>query len=181
MSKNVLILNGSPREQGNCSTLSKAFTAGAESSGHTVKEFHLQNMNIDSCNACNKPDNDLDSPCSIKDDMDQVYAAFNKCDVVVLATPTYFWTLSGQLKCTIDRLFAVMEVSPDRKIPQKDCILMVSAGGTIRDEDIHWYDTLVQNLQWNSIGKVLAHNCLKAGAVKDKAEFTQAEKMGKDL
>ena len=52
MPKKIVILNGSPRRKGNTSALVKAFTNGAESVGHTVTEFFLDNMSIHACKGC---------------------------------------------------------------------------------------------------------------------------------
>lgn len=109
MSKNIVILNGSPWKTGNTSALVKAFTEGAESAGHTVTEFFLNGMNIHGCKGCFGGHSGKDCPCVQRDDMDQVYPAVKNCDVVVLASPWYYWTMSGQIKTAIDCLFALEE------------------------------------------------------------------------
>ena len=116
MSKKIIILNGSPRAKGNTMGIIKAFTAGAEAAGHTVTRFDLQKMNIHPCIGCCQGGKDISSPCTQKDDMDKIYPAYREADVVVLASPLYYWTISGQLKCAFDRLFAVAEC--DANCPQ---------------------------------------------------------------
>ena len=68
-----------------------------------MQEFYLDEMNIHSCIGCLHAGNDSKTPCSQKDDMDQIYAAFSECDVVVFASPVYFWTVTGPLKTVADR------------------------------------------------------------------------------
>ena len=109
MSKNIVILNGSPRKTGNTSALDKSFTEGAKSAGHTVTEFFLAGMSIHGCKGCFGGHSSKDCPCVQKDDMDQIYPAVKSCDVVVLASPLYYWNMSGQIRTAIDRLFALEE------------------------------------------------------------------------
>ena len=109
MDKKIVILNGSPRKTGNTSALIKSFKEGAENSGNTVKEFFLDNMNIHGCKGCFSGNSKRECPCVQKDDMALIYPAIKECDVVVLASPLYYWTMSGQLRTALDRLFALEE------------------------------------------------------------------------
>ena len=104
MSKKIIILNGSPRKNGNTSALVNEFTKGAEEAGHTVTEFFLDKMNINGCKGCFGGGKNFNSPCVQKDDMIKIYQPYRDADVVVLATPLYYWTVSGQLKTAFDRL-----------------------------------------------------------------------------
>ena len=63
MSKKIVVLNGSPRKNGNTSALVKAFTEGAESAGHTVTEFFLDSMNIHGCKGCFGGHSSRECPC----------------------------------------------------------------------------------------------------------------------
>ena len=109
MRKKIVILNGSPRKQGNTSALVKAFTEGAESAGHTVTEFFLDGMSIHGCKGCFGGHSARECPCVQQDDMNQIYPAVKDCHVIVLATPLYYWNMSGQIRTAVDRLFALEE------------------------------------------------------------------------
>jgi len=85
MAKKIVILNGSPRTNGNTKELVKAFVKGAESAGNTVQVFDLQKMNIHGCLGCCMGGKDEASPCVQKDDMSLIYPAYREADVVVLA------------------------------------------------------------------------------------------------
>ncbi|MEE0746092.1 MAG: flavodoxin family protein, partial [Anaerovoracaceae bacterium] len=91
MSKKIVILNGSPRRKGNTSALVKSFAEGAESAGHTVTEFFLDSMDIHGCKGCFGGHSSQECPCVQKDDMIKIYPAVKDADVVVLATPLYYW------------------------------------------------------------------------------------------
>ncbi|CAK7052665.1 MAG: hypothetical protein DELT_03015 [Desulfovibrio sp.] len=178
MNKKIAILNGSPRRKGNTSTLVQAFTKGAEASGNTVREFFLDKMDIRGCKGCFGGGKNADSPCVQKDDMDQVYPAYRDADIVVLATPLYFWTVSGQLKCAIDRLFAVAEGNPGYRNPEKESILLMAAEGNGFEETVYWYDRLMDHLQWKSIGKVLCGGVTGLGDIAGREELEEARKLG---
>ena len=109
MGKNVLVLNGSPRTNGNTATLVDAFAEGAGQAGNDVVRFDVALMDIAPCRGCLGGGAEVDSPCVQKDDMDAVYAAYRAADVVVLASPMYCWSVTAQEKAVLDRLFALME------------------------------------------------------------------------
>jgi multimeric flavodoxin WrbA len=129
MAKKIVILNGSPRKNGNTSALIESFTNGAKESGNMVTEFHISEMNIHPCKGCNGGGKNPESPCVQKDDMDKIYSVYNEADILVLASPEYWGTISGQLKYTFDRLYAIYEPFPRLDAPKKSCILIMVAGG----------------------------------------------------
>ena len=181
MSKKIIILNGSPRKSGNTSALTAEFAKGAEDAGNTVTEFFLDDMNIHGCKGCFGGGKKPDSPCVQKDDMDKIYPVYKEADIVVLATPLYYWTISGQLKITFDRLFAVAECDPNYRNPKKDSVLIMAAEGNGFEENEYWYDRLKKHLGWNSLGKVLCGGVMAVGDIKGKKELTDAYELGKSI
>jgi len=113
MEKRIIILNGSPRKNGNTTELIKSFANGAQASGNIVTEFFLNEMDIHGCLGCFGGGKNPESPCVQKDDMLKIYPEYKAADVVALASPLYYWTISGQLKTAVDRLFAVAECDKD--------------------------------------------------------------------
>ena len=95
MSKQILILNGSPRIHGNTAALIDAFIAGAEAAGHTIARFDLAALDIHGCRGCLGGGKDPRHPCVQRDGMDAVYPAYMAADVVVLASPMYYWSISA--------------------------------------------------------------------------------------
>ncbi|MCI8440962.1 MAG: flavodoxin family protein [Provencibacterium sp.] len=181
MSKKIIILNGSPRKNGNTSALVRAFREGAESSGHTVTEFFLDGMNIHGCKGCFGGGKDREHPCVQRDDMEKIYPAYKEADVVVLATPLYYWTISGQLKCAFDRLFAVAECDPNLHNPKKECALLMAAEGYDFEETVYWYERLEKHLGWKSAGKVLCGGVMALGDIEGRSELNDARELGKIL
>jgi multimeric flavodoxin WrbA len=106
MSKFVLVLKSSPRENGNSNTLAEQVTAGAKGSGATVESLMLHHMDIRPCDACDSCQET--GVCVVKDDMQQVYPLLEKADAIVIAGPVYWFTLSAQAKLCIDRWYALL-------------------------------------------------------------------------
>lgn len=152
MPKKIVILNGSPRKKGNTSALVKAFTQGAESAGHTVTEFFLDSMNIHSCKGCFGGHSGRDCPCVQRDDMDKIYPAVREGDVIVLASPLYYWNMSGQIRTAVDRLFALEE----------------GDGNLLRGK-------------WNNLGHVLAGGNGDIGDIEGKPEVSAAYELGRSI
>lgn len=160
MAKNILILNGAARKNGSTQKLIRSFSDGACSVGHHVQEFYLDSMHIHSCKGCLSAGKDSKSPCKQKDDMEQIYSAFTNCNVVVFASPVYFWTITGTLKITADRLYAELECLGYGKFA-RESILLMTADSADYSQAVTWYRTYERNLGWKNRGEVLGKNKLE--------------------
>ena len=181
MAKKIIILNGSPRKNGNTAALTAQFTKGAEEAGHQVSEFFLGQMNIGGCLGCWHGGKDTECPCVQKDDMAQIYPVYKEADVVVLASPLYYWFISGQLKNAFDRLFAVAEADPNYRNPKKESVLIMAAEGAGFEESEHWYDHLEKHIGWTSLGKVLCGHVTQPGDIEGKEELNKAYELGRSI
>ncbi len=101
MSKKVLILSGSPRRNGNSDILCNEFMRGAVDAGNEVEKIRVAEKKIGYCIACYACRNT--GVCAIKDDMAEVMQKMIDADVLVLASPVYFYSIDAQLKALIDR------------------------------------------------------------------------------
>lgn len=101
MGKNILIVSSSPRKGGNSDMLCDQFRKGAEEAGNSVDKIRLAEMKIDYCSACYVCKKT--GHCVKQDDMAQVIDKMRSADVIVLATPVYFYTMCAQMKTMIDR------------------------------------------------------------------------------
>ena len=168
MSKKILILNGSPRSKGNTAMLCDAFSAGARSAGHQVTQFDLHKLDIHGCLGCVKGGKDPASPCVQKDDMGLIYPAYREADIIVLASPMYYWGFSSQLKAAFDRLFAVAELDSEYRNPVKEAVLLMAAEGNTPDNwkpVLDYYHTLLGQLGWKDRGTVLAGGVFQVGDI----------------
>lgn len=182
MSKKIVILNGSPRKNGNTSELVKAFTEGAESAGNTVTEFFLDKMNINGCKGCFGGHSNKECPCVQQDDMNEIYPVVKECDVIVLATPLYYWNMSGQIRTVIDRLFALEEGDGNLlRGNSRACALLMAAEGHGFDDVLLYYEHLMEHLRWKNLGHVLAGGNGDVGDINGKPEIQKAYELGASI
>ena len=160
----ICAIVGSSMAGGNTDSLTDAFLRGAAEYGHTAVKFCLGQTHVEpclGCNACREK-----HICVQKDDFSQIVAAFTDCDIVVLATPIYFWGMSAQLKAVIDRMYSLGEKDPRGyfKYPYKHCVLLATAADTDRhfwvfESLIQYYERLTNYLRWTSFGILAVGSC----------------------
>jgi len=105
--KMILVVKGSPREKGNSSILADQLVEGAKAEGARVEVFSLQTMNIQPCDACSTCQEAPDAGCILDDDMQLLYPRLRAADVVVIASPVYWFTMNAQTKLFVDRWYAL--------------------------------------------------------------------------
>lgn len=105
MSKKILILSGSPRKSGNSDLLCDEFMRGAADGGNDAEKIRIAEKKIGFCRACYYC-RDNNGECVIKDDMGEILQKMIDADVIVLASPVYFYSIDAQLKAVIDRTLA---------------------------------------------------------------------------
>jgi len=120
MSKKVLILSSSPRKRGNSNALCDRFMEGAVEAGHQVEKVVLAEKKINYCTGCYACR--ANGKCAQKDDMAQILDSMTAADVIVMATPVYFYTMCAQMKTVIDRT-----VARYTKIGKKEFYFIVTA------------------------------------------------------
>ncbi len=182
MGKKIVILNGSPRRKGNTSAMVNMFIKGAEEAGNIVTEFFLNDMNIHGCRGCFGGDNSRVCPCVQKDDMDQIYPLVKECDVLIIASPLYYWNLSGQIRTAFDRLFALEE--GDKNLlrgNRRASALIMSAEGDDFNDAVTYYDNLMGHLRWKNLGHVLSGGNYDIGDIEGKPELDKAYDLGKSI
>ena len=103
----ILVLNGSPKINGNTSFLIKNFKTGAENVGHKVEVIQVSGLNIKPCIGCAYCRNEGNGTCVFKDDMAMVFEKANEADLIVFASPVYYWGFSGQLQSLISRFYSI--------------------------------------------------------------------------
>uniref|UniRef100_UPI0026EB01C7 flavodoxin family protein n=2 Tax=Fusobacterium TaxID=848 RepID=UPI0026EB01C7 len=105
--KNILVVVGSGRKNGNTEQLADSFIKGAEEAGHHVKKVFLGNKTINGCIGCNACR--YGKPCIQKDDFNELIPDIKSCDLLVFASPLFFWTISAKIKAFIERFYCIAE------------------------------------------------------------------------
>ena len=176
--KNVLIISSSPRKRGNSQILCEEFAKGAEASGNQVKLVRLAEKKIGYCKACDFCMKN-NSDCVQKDDMKELLEEFKKADVLVLATPVYFYGICSQMKTFIDRTYPIWQHLGDKEV-----YYIVSAGldENIINRSLGDLDGFVEHLEKYEIkGRIYATNVMEAGKVSETPLIDTAYKMGSSI
>ena len=113
---NVLILQGSPRAQGNTAWMAEEFRKAAEAAGHHVTLVNVAHKHISGCLACEYCHSKGNGACIQKDDMQELYPLMAEAEVLVLAAPIYYFTLSAQIQAPIQRMYCVNAPAKVRKM-----------------------------------------------------------------
>lgn len=179
MSKNVLILSGSPRKGGNFDLLCDEFMRGAQESGNTVEKIRVAEKKIGYCSACCYC-RKSGGVCAKKDDMAEILQKMIDADVIVLSSPVYFYSLSAQLKTLIDRTVARWT-----EVKDKDFYYIVTSADENREsqertiECFRGYLDCVEDA--HEMGIVYGTGVYMPEEIKDSPAFTEDYETGKCL
>jgi len=179
MSKNIVVLSGSPRKGGNTDLLTEAFIKGAKESGNTVKQFRVADMKIGGCLGCQHCF-EHGGACVQKDDMPQILNALKTADVVVYASPIYYAGVTAQLKATIDRTYALMKVGS----PWTKCALLLTCGNpdvSMAEPTIAMYKAILGFGNRENCGIIVAAGINGIGEIAGKPELAKAEELGRNI
>lgn len=119
----ILVLNGSPRTDGNTVAMVNAFVEGASESGHKITVVDVCRKKIAGCLACEYCHTKGNGKCIQQDDMQGIYPVLEEVEMIVLASPVYYHSFTGQLQCAINRIYAL-----DKPKNLKKAALILSSG-----------------------------------------------------
>lgn len=176
MSKKVVVLSTSLRNNSNSEFLAKSFVEGAKESGNEVEYITLKNKNIRFCTGCLTCQKT--GRCVIKDDVTNIMDSVLNADVVVWATPIYYYEMSGQMKTLIDRLNPMY--SKDYKF--RDVYLLATAaeeGDEVFEKAITGLSGWIDCFEKTSIkGTVLCGGVSSGGNISSNTKFKEAYNLG---
>ncbi len=177
--KKVLILSGSPRKGGNSDLLCDEFMRGALASGNEVTKIRVAEKNVGYCRACYACARN-GGVCVQNDDMKEILSAMESADVLVLATPVYFYSASAQLKTVIDRTLARWT-----KLKNKEFYyIMTSAeeSDTVMDGTLAVLRGFADCLEGSAEkGILMGQGAEKRGDIREKPAFAAAFEMGRNI
>ena len=181
----ISIWNGSPREQGNTARLAAAFAAGASEVGHSVQLFDIARLNIQPCLACNHCRKKTSQGiCVQKDDMPYLYQSVDESDMLVLATPLYFFGFCAQIKTAIDRLYMRPQLTdPSRCKLQKLALLAVCGSDYdyAMDGLLANYSLICDHFNIDNAGEVLAFGVISPDDILEHPSLLEAAHLGRNL
>lgn len=176
--KKVLILSGSPRKNGNSDLLCDEFARGAIEAGHEVEKIRVSEKKIDYCRACYACRGT--GICAIKDDMAEIMQKMIDCDVMVLASPVYFYSIDAQLKAVIDR-----SVARWTEVKNKEFYYIVTAAdgeNEAADTTLACFRGYADRVDGaKEMGIVYGMGTYEKGEIKDKPAMTEAYEMGRNV
>lgn len=165
--KRIMVILGGGRVNGNTSQLAEAFMNGAKEAGHQVEIVSLNKLNVNGCTGCNACR--YGKPCVQKDDFNSLVPKIKTADLIVFASPLYFWTVSSKIKAFIERFYCIAEKDENpplgryEKYPIHDCaLLMTSADNFFQtfEQAVSYYKfTLINYIGFHDKGMLLAGGC----------------------
>ena len=182
--KNILIIKAGGRRNGNTAQLADAFAKGAEDSGNNIETVSLVDVQVKGCIGCNACR--YGKPCVQKDGFNEIVPKINRADMIVFASPLYFWTVSSYMKAFIERLYSIAEKDENppfgryERYPQKDCVLLMTAADNnfwTFEQAVSYYKFAVINyIGFKDKGMLLAGGC---GSTNGKPDIDKTEHLKK--
>lgn len=177
MSKKILVLMGSPRNKGNTDLLAGAFIEGAKESGNSVTKINVCKNNISGCLNC-KYCTKHKGKCVLKDGMDEIYPLLDKMDMIVFATPLYYYGFSSQLKAVIDRFHAKSAVNGIKPMLESALLSVGADDESAFKALIETYKSIIDYLKWENQGIVIVPEAEEKGAILKTDGLERAKKLG---
>ena len=173
---NIVVLAGSVRKGGNTDLLVQAFAEGA-GQNHDVEIVSVADYNVNPCIGCNSCFSREGNQCFQDDDMHKIYDKLKNADILVIASPVYFYGISAQLKAIVDRLHTPMR--KEFKIRKLALILVGAATLPELFDPIKLQYQLVLNyFQLEDAGMVLVRGARDKGDVKNSPALKEAYDLG---
>ncbi|MCD8013151.1 MAG: flavodoxin family protein [Lachnospiraceae bacterium] len=181
--KNILVIQGGGRPNGNTAQLANSFVKGAMDADHAVEVISLIKNEVKGCIGCNACR--YGKPCVQKDAFNDIVPKIKAADCIVFASPLYFWTLSSRLKAFIERFYCIAEEDPNpplgryEKYPVKDCALLMTSADNFFwtfEQAVSYYQFAIVNyIGFQDRGMLLAGGCgdTNGKAQIDKTDYLQ--------
>ena len=172
----IVVLNGSPRKGGNTEQMAEHFAEAARKK-HDVQILNVGRMNIHGCLGCGSCYKHQGA-CVQKDDMQQVFDALQDADMVVFASPIYWFDLTAQLKAAIDRLYA----GGSTGFHFHQTALLLDAGADhVFTAAIAQYQAMTSYLRWEDRGIITVPNMEEKGSIAASPKLADVAALAESL
>lgn len=172
MSKKIVVITGSPRQNGNSFAMTRSFIEAAKKKGHEVTRFDAAMKNVGGCHACETCFK-TGKACSFDDDFNTIAPAILAADAIVFTMPVYWYSIPAQIKSVIDKLYSFCVAGKD--IAEKECAVIACC----EENDMSVLDGVriplersAALLKWKMVGEVLVPGVLNVGDI-DKTDGCQ--------
>ena len=167
---NILVLNGSPRPNGNTAKMIQAFSQGADCNNQ-ISIIDVCKLKIGGCLACEYCHSSGKGNCIQKDDMQKVYAVLKEADMLIIASPIYYHGITGQLKCVIDRFYSAAYPRKPEKL-KKTAMFLSSGDADMYDGAMFSYQgDFLDYLGLEDMGVYTAHGSVSAELLNKLRRF----------
>lgn len=176
---NIVIFVGSVRKNGNTARLAQSFAEGA-AKNNNVEIVSVADYNVNPCIGCNSCFTREGNQCFQNDDMVQIYEKLRNADIVVIASPVYFYGISAQLKAIVDRLHTPMRNAFHIK---KLGLFLVGAAelANLFEPIIMQYQMVLDFFKLESIGMVLVRGVKDIGDIESSPALKEAYELGTSI
>lgn len=178
MKKKIVVISGSPRKGGNSDLLCDQFIASATEVGHQAEKLYLRDRKINYCTACDACQKNGGS-CVQQDDMAEIMEKMIGADVIVMATPVYFYSMNGQMKTLIDRTYARYTAISNKEL----YFIMTAAvsGKNLLERTLEGFRGFLDCLSGaRERGVIYGTSAWNAGDIKKSPAMGEAYAMGKN-
>ncbi len=183
MKKNILILTGSPRKNGNSEMLADAFMKGALEKGHSVSKFETAFKKVNGCIACDTCWSQ-GTACSFRDGFTELEPLLEAADVIVFATPLYWSSMTAQLKAAVDKFYAYAVEACKRPLKIRESVFLVCGeceGMQIFDGVIEIYKGIADYMKWENRGIIAVPEVHAKGDIQKTDALERAEELGRSI
>ncbi len=168
----IAIFNGSPRKQ-NTSAMVQAFCEGAMAAGHEVEEYKVGNMKIAGCLGCEYCHTKGEGVCIQKDDLEKIMPAYKEADMIVFASPIYYFTMTAQMEAAIQRVYCIGKPAKAKKA----ALLLSSGSPGVYDAAIAQFKGYMAYAQIENVGIITANG----DENKSEAKMNEIKEFAKSL
>jgi multimeric flavodoxin WrbA len=185
----VLAINGSPRKNGNTTTLIHAMLDGARAAGAETSEAHLHTLNMKGCMGCLSC-RTKHGVCAQKDDLSPFLEAVKTCDALIVGCPIYMYRICGQMKLFVDRAYSLYPPKEGGGYltavpPGKRFALVISQGAPDAAQyqrSVRWLAGMAgTGLGLKEVGRIIHADSHQLPAAKNEALLAEARAIGRRL
>ncbi len=174
---NIVVLNGSPRKGANTDTMCEVFADEARSCGHAVEVVPVGRMKIAGCLGC-RYCFDHNGACVQKDDMAAAIEQLKGADMVVFASPIYWFDMTAQEKAAIDRMYAFGGIG----FPfHKTALLLDSHSDGVYTAAISQYKDTCSYCKWEDLGIICISGMTERNSMKTSPKLEDVRALARSI